>query len=427
MKAWLKSLDAYWFGHGSPVTMGVIRIFIGFWALTNFLMIAPDFNAWFTEKGYVPFDAAMRKFPNLSDRSSVLWYEVALPFEVPRVSLVNYFGLGTSAPWMLAVYVLTVLAALTTMLGLWTRLSTILLAIGVVTIHHRNGFIVHGGDTVLRVMVLYLALAPCGLSCSLDRVIGLWKGRIQPGVPMVSLWAQRLIAYNIALVYFTTFWHKMRGNLWRDGTATWYPARLNEFDRFWVPPFLEQPPFIYVTTYGTLATELALGTLVFYKPLRKWVLLGGLMMHAYIEYSMNIPLFAFVICSCYVAFYSGEEVTAWFGRLGERFRRRQVRVWTPAGKSMSPGPAAAIQAMDPLNLVAYNNGTAEDWEAKTLDDQPISPVKASWARSLGAWTVGWIPGVWKRIMDRSLTDAPVPNGATTPVPTSKKKKKAGAR
>ncbi len=426
MKAWLKSLDAFWFGHGSPVTLGIIRIFIGFWALTNFLMILPDFNAWFTEQGYVPFEAAMRKMPNLSERSSVLGYEVVLPFQVPRVSLVNYFGLGTSAPWMLAVYVLTLLASLTTMLGLWTRVSTILLALGVVTIHHRNGFIVHGGDTVLRVMVLYLVLAPCGLSCSLDRLIGLWKGRIQPGVPMVSLWTQRLIAYNIAIVYFTTFWHKMRGNFWRDGTATWYPARLNEFDRFWVPPFLENPPFIYLTTYGTLAVELALGTLVFYKPLRKWVLLAGLMMHAYIEYSMNIPLFAFVICSCYVAFYSGEEVTAWFGRLGERFRRRQVRVWTPAGKSMSPGPAAALQAMDPLGLVAYNNGAAENWEAKTLDDQPISPVKASWTRSLGAWTVGWIPGVWKRIIERSLSDAPISNGSPTARPSGKRKK-AGAR
>lgn len=426
MKAWLKQLDQYWFGHGSPVTLGVIRILIGFWALTNFLMIAIDFDAWFSERGYVPHDLSIMKMPSLSEVTTVFGIPIHLPFQIPRVSLVNFFGLGTSTPWMLVVYIVTVLAALTTMLGLWTRVSTILLALGTVTIHHRNGFIVHGGDTVLRVMVLYLAIAPCGLSCSVDRVLGLWKGRIKPGVPMVSLWVQRLIAFNVALVYFTTFWHKMKGHLWRDGTATWFPARLNEFDRFWVPPFLENPPFIYLTTYGTLATELALGSLVFYKPLRKWVLLGGLLMHAYIEYSMNIPLFAFIICSCYVAFYSGEEVTEWANRLGQRFKKFQVRVWTPAGKSLSPGPAATLQAMDPLGLVSYTDGAAETWEAKSLDDKPISPAKASWTRTLGAWPIGWIPGVWKRILDSSLSTAQVPVAHSNGV-SSKKQKKAAAK
>jgi hypothetical protein len=405
LRAWLKQIDQYWFGRGSPVTLGVIRILIGGIVLVNFLMIAIDFNAWFTETGYVPHALAVRKMPDLSGTSNVFGYPFSLPFEVPRISLVHYFG-GTSTPWMAIVYVMTLLAALTTMLGLWTRVSTVLLALGVVSIQIRNGFILHGGDSVLRIMVLYLAIAPSGLACSLDRLIGLWKGKISPAMPQVSMWPQKLIAFNVALVYFTTFWHKMRGDHWRGGTAAWYPARLNEFDRFWVPPFIDDMPFVYVATYGTLAVELALGTLVFYKPLRKWVLLAGLGMHAFIEYSMNIPLFAFGICACYTAFYSGEEVTDWFRRLGERFQRFRVRVWTPAGKSLRPGPAAALQSLDAFGLVAYNEGPGSDWEAKTLADEPIPAVKASWTRSLGAWPVGWIPGLWRKVLDRSLEDTP---------------------
>jgi len=405
VRAWLRNLDHFWFGTGSPVAIGVIRILIGFWALTNLLMVSIDFRAWFTERGYVPFEFAMRKMPNLGGRLSGPYDWFQLPFDVPRVSLVNFFGLGASEPWMAFVYLLTIVAALTTTLGLWSRVSTILLALGMVTIHHRNGFIVHGGDTVMRVMVLYLAIAPSGAACSLDRIIGLWKGRLSPTVPSISLWPQRLIAFNVALVYFTTFWHKMRGDLWRDGTATWYPARLNEFDRFWVPSFLDNPPVIYLTTYGTLATELALGTLVFFRPLRKWVLLAGLMMHAYIEYSMNIPLFAFVICSCYVAFYDGEEVTSWFRELGKKFDRFRVRVWTPKGAAMRPGPAAALQAMDPMGLVRYTDGGDATWKAADAGDREISPVKASWTRSLGAWPIGWIPGVWKSILEKSLSNS----------------------
>ena len=416
MKSWLRRLDEYWFGYGSPVSIGVVRIFVGFWALTNFLIVSIDFDAWFTERGYVPHDYAVVKMPSLGGKMEGAWSWWSLPFDVPRVSLVNFFGLGTSSTWMIIVYAITVLAALTTMLGMWTRISSILLAIGTVTIHHRNGFILHGGDTVLRVMVLYVALAPSGAACSLDRVIGLWRGRISPAMPQVSLWPQRLMAYNVALIYLTTFWHKMRGDQWKNGTATWYPARLNEFDRFWVPQFLNDPPFVQISTYGTLAVELALGTLVFFKAWRKWVLLSGLLMHAYIEYSMNIPLFAFVICSCYVAFYSGEEVQDWFRRLGAKNSRFCVRIWSPKGRPMRPGPASALQSMDPMGLVSYTDGSDSNWKALDARDQPISPVKASWTRSLGAWWLGWIPGYWSLVMERSLTlVAPDGRRASEPV------------
>ncbi len=404
------------------MTLGVIRILVGFWALTNFLMIAIDFDAWFTEHGYVPNAMALRKMPDFTGHLGGPWEWFKLPFDVPRISLLSYFGMGENQTWTTIVYVATILAAFTTMLGLWTRVSTIILALGTVSLHVRNGFIIHGGDTVMRVMILYLVLAPCGLACSMDRMIGLWKGKISPIMPQVSLWSQRLIAYNVALVYFTTFWHKMRGDLWRDGTATWYPARLNEFDRFWVPPFMENVPMIYLTTYGTLAVELALGTLVFYKPLRKWVLLAGVGMHGFIEYSMNIPLFAFVICSCYVAFYSGEEMSAWFQAVGERFKRFQVRIWTPGGRSLRPGPAAALQAADALSLIKYADGSGNTWESMDLNDKKVSASKASWTRSLAAWPIGWVPGVWQRLMNASLEPSPEPESTPTP-----QKSKAGSR
>jgi hypothetical protein len=137
------------------------------------------------------------------------------------------------------------------------------------------------------------------------------------------MWPQRLIAYNLALLYFTTTWSKWFGGLWKSGDATWYPARLHEFDRFSVPDFVNQYPMVKVTTWGTLAVEFALGTLVFFKPLRKWVLLSGIALHMWIEYSMNIPLFAFLMTTSYIVFYDGEETAAWWDRLKARFARSQ--------------------------------------------------------------------------------------------------------
>ncbi|MBN9501791.1 MAG: hypothetical protein BGO01_06290 [Armatimonadetes bacterium 55-13] len=402
LRAAIGHLDRYWFGKGSPTAMGVIRILVGGLAFANFLMLLTDFDAWFTERGYVPQALAVRKMPLMPSTISVFGHDFSVLNPVPRISLLD----GVTDTRITAlVFGITILAAFFTMLGLWTRISTILLAIGIVSIHHRNGFIIHGGDGVLRVMSIYLAMAPCGLACSLDRVIGLWKGKIK-GPPLnVSLWPQRLMAYNVALVYFTTFWHKMGGSLWRNGTATWYPARLHEFDRFPVPPFLNDVPMIYLTTYGTLAVELALGTLVFYRPLRKWVLLCGLLMHGFIEYSMNIPLFSFLMCSTYIAFYEGEEVNRWAKRLGERLRRYRCKVFSPARTPLRPGPAAALESLDPFGLVEYSMGKTDGWEAKDHDDKPISAVRASWTRSLGAWPLAWIPGLWARVLNKATSSA----------------------
>lgn len=301
MRKWLASANEAVFGYGSPVTMGVFRILVGTLALVNALMVSLDFESWFTEKGYFP----------------VAWAE-RWSGDVWRINLLQ--GV-TDSRVTVVLYVLMCVAALLTALGLFTRVSSIALFILTVSFHHRSPDILHSGDTLMRQWMFFVAIAPSGAALSLDRLIKLRKGTA-PAVPeLVSLWPQRLVQFQLAVVYFTTVWHKMYGDMWRDGTAVHYPWHLHEFDRFPVPPFLDTAPWVQVNTYLTLAIELALATLVFAKPMRKLVLLGGLLLHAGIEYSMNIPLFAFIICSGYVCHYSGEEVTAWWKRLTARFGR----------------------------------------------------------------------------------------------------------
>lgn len=308
--AWVRELDGWMFGWGSPVTMGVFRLIIGTLCFVNFAMIAIFFEDWFTEKGYVPIRATER------------WSGDLVRF--------NLLDGVTDTRITALVYGLTMLAALMTAAGLITRVSSIVLYLLVVTLHHRNPLILHGGDTVLRCACLYVALAPSGAAVSLDRLLKLRKN---PGLPLpqVSLWPQRLVQLQVAIIYFTTVWHKWFGNWWKEGIATWFPANLREFDRFPVPEFVDRQPFIAITTYGTLLIELALATLVFYKPFRKWVLLGGLLLHGGIEYRMNIPLFAFLMCSLYIAFYEGEEVAGWWDRLKARFKRT-----APTGSPADP-------------------------------------------------------------------------------------------
>jgi hypothetical protein len=388
-----KEIDTFLFGYGSPTMMGVIRIFIGLVNFANYAIILPSFAAWFTEAGWTPHHVTDAAFQPIARDYTFFGTVQILPFQVPRLDLLSNVSDGRL---MLAFYLFAMLVALLTILGLFTRASTILLAICVVSLQHRNVLILHGGDNVMRVGALYLALMPCGKACSLDRLRGLWSGKITKEPVLVSMWPQRLLAINTAVCYFTSWWIKMDGTRWRNGTATWYTERLDQFHRFPVPEFMRAAWIQPLFTYGTLVTELSLGTIVFWRPARKWALLAGLFVHGFIEYSMNIPLFAFAMCTWYLAFYEGDEVTAWALRIGGRLARFKITAILPKGAQLKPGPALTLEAMDPLGLVEIKSG-----------DGPPLPERAIWIRSVGAWGFGLVPGLWHRFMRASVaTDGP---------------------
>lgn len=289
------------FGWGSPTAMAVFRILFGTMHLANWFIIGRYFDIWFGERGYVPIDAA-KHFNGLGWRFN--------PFaEVTNQNLLWFWYL-----WM-------VLCAILVTIGLFTRVASIMLAALTVAFHIRNPVILHGGDTLLRNMSILLALSPCGAALSIDSLLRRKRG--DEPITSVSLWPQRMMMYQLTLVYVTTVWHKWHGNTWRDGTATWFPPQLMEFEKFHLPAWFDQQPMLAITTYGTLIIELALGSLAFWKPTRKYAVIGGLLLHAFIEYRFNIPLFAFTICSCYVMYYSGEEWEAWLKRWAGKFRKHR--------------------------------------------------------------------------------------------------------
>lgn len=357
--------------------MGVFRMFVGALAFINYAMIAIDFDAWFTERGYFPV------------RLAEAWAQ--------GVYRLNFLAGVTDSRITAGIYALVMVAALLTALGLWTRVATIALFLGTVTLHHRNPDILHGGDYLFRAWTFLVMIAPSGHAVSLDRLIGLWKGKAPIEHRPVSIWPQRLVQWQLAVVYFTTVWQKSFGTTWWDGTATHYPLQLREFDRFPLPAFAERQPFIAATTWYTIFIELAMATLVFARPLRKWILLGGLALHAGIEYRLNIPLFAFTICAGYISHYEGKEVTGWFARLGQRFSRWRLSVFRPQGSEPIPERVACLEACDPFRLVSYEKGQEPSWSASKG-----SPFVGSWLRSPGAWVLGVVPGLWKRMVTRSV-------------------------
>lgn len=412
-----KAEKSFWFGFGSPVALGVFRILGCTWLLVNLILLSFDFTAWFTERGFVPIAINDRANPPIQPEFTIGKFPIQIPFSIPRINLLEHV---TDPRVTLAFWILVMVATALTLIGYKTRISSIVMAVGIVTIQHRNILILHGGDTVMRLTALYIALAPSGAACSLDRIIDLWTGR-QKGPPReVSLWPQRIIQFNLALIYFTTWWYKMDGSHWRDGTAVWYTSRLREFFRFPYPNFIHSLAISRPLSFATVVIELSMGTLVFYRPLRKYVLLGGLFLHATIEYTMNIPMFSVAICSMYICFYEGEEITAWAARIKfwitRHFPRAKRTVRGPEGTTFDLDRLAAIEACHPFADVTYETGDGPGMTMLNGNGQ-----KTFWLDPI-AKPIGGLPFLWKKLVIASLIEKSNVKKSDEPIKTQRGQK-----
>src|ERR1019366_626878 len=67
-------------------------------------------------------------------------------------------------------------------------------------------------------------------------------------------------------------------------------------------------------TWGTLAFELTFIVLVWFRPLRRWILLAGLGLHLGILMTMEIGWFSQVTMCWYALFVSGKTLSRWESR-----------------------------------------------------------------------------------------------------------------
>ncbi|QDK38779.1 HTTM domain-containing protein [Bdellovibrio sp. NC01] len=227
------------------------------------------------------------------------------------------------------VALLNLAAALGVTFGLFTRTSILFAFLTVMSFHNRNVFILNSSDLVLRNLLFFMMFTPAGEAYSLDRLIARVRG-LAPEIPALRApWGLRLMQIQFCLIYVSTVLFKMKGTYWADGTAIYIATRLDEFVR--IPlPLLNNLVIIKLLTWGTLITEFSLGTLVWIKELRYWVLLAGLGLHLGIEVVMNIPMFEWVMIAAMglmIEPFDAEKIDQWVrGKLKERFANKEISI-----------------------------------------------------------------------------------------------------
>ena len=265
--------------------LGVFRIAYALLLLVNAAVLWPDLYVFLGAAGFIP--------PGLQHVAE----------GVPRFSPLEW--LPHTDAVLTVVFAVYVLAAIALLAGFRARIAAAALFFTLVSFHHSDVLIFNSGDTVMRLTAFYLVFVDSGAAYSLPawlRARRRGSAALEIAAPRVAPLGWRLIQLQTSCIYVFTWIDKMCGVTWANGTATFYTARLEAYWRVRVPYVFEWLPLIHATTWGTLAVELSLGTLIWFRNLRPWVLIAGIGLHLGIELTMRIHLFEWMMVVTLLAF-----------------------------------------------------------------------------------------------------------------------------
>ncbi|WP_261993833.1 HTTM domain-containing protein [Streptomyces sp. t39] len=290
-----------------------------------------------------------------------------------------------STLWFEAVYAVSVLSSLLLLIGWRTRAMSALFLFGVLSLQNRTILVGDGGDNVVHLMAIYLVFTRCARVWSLDARraarrapggpagdvagpllwallgIGLFAGTLSNVtdrfvVPLLwTLWviqglwwlvsryahgsqpyvlldclanlvhnaALVVIMAEVCLIYATAGWYKIQGSRWQDGTALYYPLKLEYFTPW---PALSDllaasGLMVMVLTYATVFVQVAFPFTLFNRKVKNVLLVAMIVEHAGIAVILGLPFFSLAMIAADAVFLP-TVFLVWLGAVTVRTRDR---------------------------------------------------------------------------------------------------------
>ncbi|NOS66780.1 MAG: DUF393 domain-containing protein [Candidatus Peribacteraceae bacterium] len=216
-----RTIDAFFFGRVSATGFGLMRAMWGASVLAYFLKQWPDVTRYYSAAGELP-PWLSQTMTNPSPGTSILWL-----FPHPQA--------------VFAIYLLLLVCAACACVGLRPRITTIVTTLLVMSFHVRNPWHTTGGDVLLRMAGVLLSVAPAGVhafSWQRARLQCRHWVRTRKLLPPLTMpaWPQRMLLWQLIVLYSQSMWSKLLGTMWWDGTAVGIALHHTHFGRFAVSP-----------------------------------------------------------------------------------------------------------------------------------------------------------------------------------------------
>jgi hypothetical protein len=162
-------------------------------------------------------------------------------------------------------------------------------------LQHANILLIDGEDVIFRLFAFFLVFVPP------------WH-QLRTLQPLLPAWPLRLFQLELCLIYACAATQKTNGPEWLEGTALYFPLRLDDFSRFALPaPISESFVGTAIVTWAVVLFEFLVPVLIWWPKTRRWCLLGAFVFHAATDYAMNLHLFHWIMLVGFLSFVRYEE------------------------------------------------------------------------------------------------------------------------
>ncbi|CAN5301534.1 hypothetical protein BH10PLA2_BH10PLA2_34050 [soil metagenome] len=350
----IRRWNQFWFTPADPTVLGLIRISCGLITLYVHLAYSFDLQQFFGRDAWLNLPLAneyRKEAPWIAPGSD--WSESPVPPALPsdaetRDRVENYakkWGLDPrlavsqgnayfslwfhlTAPWaqsLAHVGILSIMLLFT--LGYSTRVTAVLTWLAALSYIQRSQITLFGMDTMMNVLLFYLMISPCGAALSIDR----WLARRRLGLegtsmlldrpePLVSAnLGLRLIQVHFCFIYMAAGLSKLMGGSWWNGTALWVTLANYEFTPMRFTYYVETLRWLcrhrwlweivmMSGTLYTLALEISFAFLVWRPRYRSWMIVGSVLLHTGIAFTMGLIGFGLFMLTMVLAFVPARTV-----------------------------------------------------------------------------------------------------------------------
>lgn len=295
--------NEFWFTETDPLPLGMFRFFFGINIFIMYFLRQAHLGAYFSAESPIP------QTNPLEILDSALWPSIPL------------FSLVSGAPYLW--HTVFLLAIFFLAIGFLGRLAAIVALILHLAFLQMNLAIVYGADIVTSFWLFYLAIGENDRAFSLraacrDRGSEAgttplsWKERWLGGASgsVLTSVATRLIQIQLCIIYGYTGMEKLKGAPWWDGSAVWAVFGNSQLMIADLSFLRSAPVLVGLMTHSALLWEVYFPALVWLKPLRRYMLVFGVLFHSGIALGMGLYFFSGAMLAAYFLFLDPKVLRA---------------------------------------------------------------------------------------------------------------------
>ena len=281
--------NAFWYTPADPTLLGVVRILTGLMLLYTHAVWGMVLDAFF---------------------GPTAWLSKELVLSIQSDQFAYSFWWLVPSNWMWPAYGVSMLILALFTIGLWTRVTSIMALVVVISFAHRVPEALFGLDQINALLTLYLAIGNSGQALSVDRWMARRRGAAaaQPAPSVSANLAQRLINVHMCVIYFFAGTAKLQGPAWWNGEAMWRAFSNLEYQSTDMTWLAWHPWLSNLMTHVSVLWEISFCVLIWRPRWRPVMLAGAVVMHVGIGACLGMWTFGLIMLVGCASFLPNEAV-----------------------------------------------------------------------------------------------------------------------